>query len=98
METVSDNELCHKNNSPNPLPNPDANLETVLSNMQSEQYMVQTHYDNGYGPNGIKFKDYPMEMIQNENMAYHEYADRCSDIDDKHHMHDKYHFPYTGKF
>lgn len=97
VETVSDNELNHKNNSPNPLPNPNATFETVLSQLPSDQYLVRTHYDNNYGPNGINYKDYSPEMISNENMIYHEYGDRGSDFDEKQHMHDKYLFPYTGK-
>lgn len=98
VETVSDNELNHKKNSPNPLPNPDGTLETVLSNIPSEHYMVQAQYDNRYGPNPINFKEYSADLIPNDNMSYHEYGDRFSDMEDKHHMHDKYLFPYTGKY
>lgn len=97
VETVSDNELNQKNSSPNPLPNPDGTLETVLSNIPSEHYVVHTQYDKHYGPNGMNLKEYSPELISNENLSYHEYADRCSDIDEKQHIHDKYLFPYTGK-
>lgn len=59
--------------------------------------MVQTQYDNRYAPKGMNFKEYSSEMIPNDNISYHEYGDRCSDLDDKQHLQDKYLFPYTGK-
>jgi hypothetical protein len=97
-ETGSDNEFCHKTNSPNPLPNPDVTPETCLPALQSEQYMVRTHYDNHYNPNSQGFKsDYLSKMMHHENMNFQDYAERGSDVDDKHHMNDKYLFPYTGK-
>ncbi|XP_049823743.1 protocadherin-like wing polarity protein stan isoform X2 [Aethina tumida] len=97
QETGSDNEFCHKTGSPNPLPNPDVTPETCLP-IQSEQFMVRTHYDNHYNPNSTMFKgEYMPKMMPHENMNYQEYADRCSDIDDKHHMNDKYLFPYTAE-
>lgn len=97
-ETGSDNEFCHKISSPNPLPNPDVTSETILPPaLQSEQYMVHgTQYDNHYNNTGFK-EDYLPKMIPHDNMNYQEYRDRGSDLDDKHHMNDKYLFPYTGK-
>ncbi|XP_076265474.1 protocadherin-like wing polarity protein stan isoform X1 [Rhynchophorus ferrugineus] len=92
-DTGSDNEFLHKN-SPNPLPNPDVTPETCLRTIESEQYMVQTHYNNQYNTN-VPFKgDYVPKMMPHENVNYQEY-DRCSDIEEKHHMNDKYLFPYT---
>jgi cadherin EGF LAG seven-pass G-type receptor 1 len=97
-ETGSDNEFCHKTNSPNPLPNPDVTPETCLPALQSEQYMVRTHYDNHYNPNSQGFKsDYLSKMMHHENMNFQDYAERGSDVDDKHHMNDKYLFPYTAE-
>ncbi|KAJ8975858.1 hypothetical protein NQ317_015895 [Molorchus minor] len=97
-ETGSDNEFCHKNSSPNPLPNPDVTPETCLPALQSEQYMVRTHYDNHYDPNSMPFKSkYMPKVMPHDNMNYQEYTDRCSDIEEKHHINDKYLFPYTAE-
>lgn len=61
--------------------------------------MVRTHYDNHYNPNTMGFKgDYMPKIMPHDNMNYQEYAERCSDIEEKHHMNDKYLFPYTGEW
>ncbi|KAG5887440.1 hypothetical protein JTB14_003292 [Gonioctena quinquepunctata] len=97
-ETGSDNEFCHKNSSPNPLPHPDVAPETCLPALQTEQYMVRTHYDNHYGPNTMAYKgDYMPKIMPHDNVNYQEYADRCLDIEDKQHMSEKYLFPYTAE-
>lgn len=94
-ETGSDNEFVHKN-SPNPLPNPDVTPETCLRTIESEQYMVQAHYNNHYNAN-VQFKgEYMGKMMPPDSVNYQDY-DRCSDLEEKHHMSDKYSFPYTGK-
>lgn len=94
-ETGSDNEYCHKRNSPNPLPNPvDVTPETCLPTLQSEQYMVRPHYDNHYKTQ-LK-SEYLARMVHPDNMNFQDYPDR-PDFDEKHHMNDKYLFPYTGK-
>ncbi|XP_050305133.1 protocadherin-like wing polarity protein stan isoform X2 [Anthonomus grandis grandis] len=94
-ETGSDNEFLNKTNSPNPLPNPDVTPETCLRTIESEQYMVQAHYNNHYNTN---FKgDYMPKIMPHDNLNYQEY-DRCSEIEEKHHnMNDKYLFPYTAE-
>ncbi|CAG9761162.1 unnamed protein product [Ceutorhynchus assimilis] len=95
-ETGSDNEFLHKN-SPNPLPNPDVTPETCLRTIDSEQYMMQAHYNNHYNSN-VSFKgDYMHKMMPHDNLNYQDY-DRRSDIEEKHHnMGDKYLFPYTAE-
>nr|XP_022918571.1 protocadherin-like wing polarity protein stan isoform X2 [Onthophagus taurus] len=98
-ETGSDNEFCHKNNSPNPLPNPDVTPDTCLPPLQSEQYMVRTtqQYEAQYISNLQNKNDYGLEkrMPSHDNLNYQEYSERVSDNDEKHH--DKYHFPYTAE-
>lgn len=93
-ETCSDNEILHKN-SPNPLPNPDVTPETCLRAIESEQYIVQGHFNNRYNSN-VPFKGDYMAKLNQESVNYQEY-DRCSDLEEKHHMNEKYLFPYTGK-
>lgn len=95
VETGSDNEFCHKN-SPNPLPNPDVTPDTCLPPMQTDQYMVRTHYDTQYMPNLQSSKNDYMNkrMPPHDNVNYQDYPERISDNEEKHH--DKYHFPYTG--
>ncbi|KAL1494818.1 hypothetical protein ABEB36_010350 [Hypothenemus hampei] len=93
-ETGSDNEFLHKN-SPNPLPNPDVTPETCLRTIESEQYIVQAHYNNHYNSNMTFKGDYVPKLIQPDNVNYQDY-DRCSDVDEKH-MNDKYLFPYTAE-
>lgn len=97
-ETASDNEFCHKTNSPNPLPNPDVTPETCLSALQTEQYMVRTQYDPQYITNIHPSKADCMGklMSPHNNMNYQDYIERCSDLEEKHHINDKYLFPYTG--
>nr|XP_023025805.1 protocadherin-like wing polarity protein stan [Leptinotarsa decemlineata] len=96
--TGSDNEFCHKNSSPNPLPPPGVAPETCLSTLQSEQYMVRAHYDNCYGPNTIPYKgEYMPKMIPHDNMNYQEHVEKCLDVEEKQHMNEKYLFPYTAE-
>ncbi|XP_072387451.1 protocadherin-like wing polarity protein stan isoform X2 [Diabrotica undecimpunctata] len=93
-ETGSDNEFYQKNGSPNPLPHPDVTPETSVPALHSEQYMVRAHYNN-YNPSSLVYKgDYMPKVMPHDNMNYQDY-DRGSDIDEKGHMNDKYHFPYT---
>ncbi|KAK9696737.1 Laminin G domain [Popillia japonica] len=96
VETGSDNEFCHKN-SPNPLPNPDVTPDTCLPPLQTDQYMVRTHYEPQYLANLQSSKnDYMNKHIPSrDNVNYQEYSERISDNDEKHH--DKYHFPYTAE-
>ncbi|XP_017787025.1 PREDICTED: protocadherin-like wing polarity protein stan isoform X1 [Nicrophorus vespilloides] len=96
-ETGSDNEFCHK--SPNPLPNPDITPDTCLPSNQSEQYMMRAHYDPQYVTNMAHTKaEYMGKLVSpHENINYQEYAERCSDLDEKHHINDKYLFPYTAE-
>ena len=97
VETGSDNEFCHKN-SPNPLPNPEVTPDTCLPVMQSEQYMVRTQYDGQYVPGlqNNKINYIAKRMPSHDNVNYQDFGERMSDNDDKHHVNDKYHFPYTG--
>lgn len=96
-ETGSDNEFCHKTNSPNPLPNPDVTPETCLPGVHPEQYVGRMHYDPHYIMNTETNKvDYLSKIMQHHDKNYQDYPDRCSDIDEKHHINDKYLFPYTG--
>ncbi|GLV46546.1 starry night [Carabus blaptoides fortunei] len=98
-ETASDNKLhCHKTNSPNPLPNPDITPDTYLSkSLDSEsQYMVNTqHYLNSdpHYVHKLMKNDYYVKLADN----FHEYVDHGSETEDKHHLGDKYLFPYTGE-
>ncbi|CAG9865104.1 unnamed protein product [Phyllotreta striolata] len=93
-ETGSDNEFYQKNGSPNPLPHPDVTPETSVPALQSEQYMVRTHYNN-YNPNTLVYKgDYLPKIMPHDNMNYPEYL---SDNEEKQHTNDKYHFPYTAE-
>lgn len=60
--------------------------------------MVRTQYDPQYATNMQTAKsDYMAKMMSHNNMNYQDYSDRCSDIDEKHHVNEKYLFPYTGK-
>lgn len=95
VETGSDNEFCHKN-SPNPLPNPDVTPDTCLPPLQTDQYVVRTHYDTQYMANLQSSKNDYMNkrMPSHDNVNYQDYTERMSDNEEKHH--DKYHFPYTG--
>lgn len=98
-ETGSDNEICHKTSSPNPLPNPSVPSDTRIPHLQSENYMVRPHYDNHYNQKNQTFKSsYVPKMMPHENMNYQDYNERMSDIEEKHQMNDKYLFPYTGNF
>lgn len=38
-----------------------------------------------------------MGKMMGHNMNYQEYSDRCSDIEEKHHINEKYLFPYTAE-
>jgi len=98
-ETGSDNEFVHKTGSPNPLPNPDVTPDTCLPPTMSEQYMVRTHYDSQYIGNihGSKNGSLAKLVTSRDNMNYHDYTDRGSDLDEKHHINDKYLFPYTAE-
>ncbi|GLV40874.1 starry night [Carabus blaptoides fortunei] len=97
-ETASDNELhCHKINSPNPLPNPDITPDTYQpKSLDSEsQYMVNTqHYLNSdpHYVHKLMKNDYYVKLVDN----FHEYVDHGSETEDKHHLGDKYLFPYTA--
>ncbi|XP_065166570.1 LOW QUALITY PROTEIN: protocadherin-like wing polarity protein stan [Atheta coriaria] len=109
-ETGSDNEFCHKTGSPNPLPNPEMPGETYVPPTQSEQYMMRAHYDQQYVTNmghmgnlgnlgtlsNLGKSNYKLGA-PHDNMNYHEYPDRCSDVEEKHHVDDKYLFPYTAE-
>ncbi|GLV44458.1 starry night [Carabus blaptoides fortunei] len=98
-ETASDNELhCHKTNSPNPLPNPDMTPDTYLpKSLDSEsQYMVNTqHYLNSdpHYVHKLMKNDYHAKLADN----FHEYVDHGSETEEKHHLGDKYLFPYTAE-
>ncbi|XP_044754021.1 protocadherin-like wing polarity protein stan isoform X2 [Coccinella septempunctata] len=95
-ETGSDNEMCHKTSSPNPLPNPNVPSDTCIQHLQSENYVVRPHYDNHYNPKNQAYKSsYVPKMMPHENMNYQDYNERMSDIEEKHQMNDKYLFPYT---
>lgn len=60
--------------------------------------MVRTQYDAQYVTNmqGLK-GDYMGKAMPHNNMNYQDYSDRCSDIDDKQHVNEKYLFPYTAE-
>lgn len=96
-ETGSDNEFCHKTSSPNPLPNPDVTPDTYIPPVHSEQYVGRMHYDPHYILNTENKVDYMGKMIPHHDKNYQDYADRCSDMEEKH-VNDKYLFPYTGKY
>ncbi|KAL3270161.1 hypothetical protein HHI36_009218 [Cryptolaemus montrouzieri] len=97
-ETGSDNEMCQKTSSPNPLPNPNVTSDTCIPPLQTENYMVRPHYDNHYNPKNHGYKNnYMPKMMPHENMNYQEYSERLSDIEEKHQMNDKYLFPYTAE-
>lgn len=94
-ETGSDNEMCQKTSSPNPLTSP--SIDTCLPSTQTENYMVRPHYDNHYNITGQYKNGFVSKMRSQENMNYQDYNERLSDIDEKHQMNDKYLFPYTAE-
>lgn len=42
--------------------------------------------------------DYMGKLMSPHNINYQDYVERCSDIEEKHHVNDKYLFPYTGMY
>lgn len=94
--TASDNnEFCGKN-SPNPLPNPEASAETCVPN---EQYVMRANYEAPHYMSSRQASkmEYLTKGLSRDNLNYEDYAERCSESDDKHHGTDKYLFPYTGR-
>ncbi|KAK4875010.1 hypothetical protein RN001_011432 [Aquatica leii] len=95
-ETASDNEFCQKTSSPNPLPNPDVTPETCIPTNHSEQYIGRMHYDPHYIMNTETNQSYLSKAMRNKD--YPDYGDdRCSDLEEKHHVNEKYLFPYTAE-
>lgn len=84
--------------SPTKYLNPDPN---VYGSRDFRDSTVTPREHEGYG-NPRDFRDSGIAtMLKNDyqrKMEGYEYSDRMSDGSDKHHPHDKYLFPYTGRF
>ncbi|XP_018329600.1 protocadherin-like wing polarity protein stan [Agrilus planipennis] len=97
-ETGSDNEYSQKEHSPNPLPNPHMVPETMLSPGHSEQYIGRMQYDPHYMSNSnVSKSNYISNLISPRDENYQEYLEGGSDGEEKHHVNDKYLFPYTAE-
>ncbi|XP_031351868.1 protocadherin-like wing polarity protein stan isoform X2 [Photinus pyralis] len=98
-ETGSDNEFCQKTSSPNPLPNPDVTPDTCVPANHPEQYVGRMHYDPHYIMNTEPNQAYMGKMMMHRDKEYGDYVeDHCSDLEEnKHHINDKYLFPYTAE-
>lgn len=58
---------------------------------------MRNEYDVQYLINVPGLKGEFGKLMPHNNMNYQDYSDRCSDVEEKHHMNEKYLFPYTGK-